>query len=154
VYFAWRGTLFTRRWMLWIFVFAILSAMIANHAGWTAAEVGRQPWVVHPPIHWTPEGHLAVGEDGVYVYDESQGLRTVDGVSANVAASQVLMSIIGFGAIYTLLGVLWIFLLNHKIQVGPDEAPEKDKTDPHGFLDASRERMGHTDSMTEAKEAG
>jgi cytochrome d ubiquinol oxidase subunit I len=39
-----------------------------------------------------------------------------------VTAGQVLTSIALFGAIYLLLGALWLFVLNRKIQHGPDEA--------------------------------
>ena len=53
VYSRWRGTLFTKRWLLWLFVITIVPALMANHAGWVAAEVGRQPWVVHPRVGWT-----------------------------------------------------------------------------------------------------
>jgi hypothetical protein len=54
------------------------------------------------------------------------GLRTTDGVSEVVTSGQVLGSIIMFGLIYLLLGTLWIFVLNSKIQHGPDPpAPAK-----------------------------
>lgn len=92
-----RGTLFETRWLLWTFVFAVLGAMIANQAGWVAAEVGRQPWVV---------------------YDL---LRTSDALSKAVTAEAVLTSIIMFMIIYALLFVVWIYILNEKIQHGPDE---------------------------------
>src|SRR5262249_62349797 len=46
----WRGTLFNSRWLLWVFVFAVLGAFAANELGWVAAEVGRQPWIVHPNV--------------------------------------------------------------------------------------------------------
>ncbi|HNQ22349.1 MAG TPA: cytochrome ubiquinol oxidase subunit I [Phycisphaerae bacterium] len=42
----WRGTLFRKRWLLRAFMFAVIGPVIANQAGWAAAEVGRQPWVV------------------------------------------------------------------------------------------------------------
>ena len=40
-YFRLRGTLFAKRWLLWLFVVTILPALAANHAGWVAPEVGR-----------------------------------------------------------------------------------------------------------------
>ena len=49
------------------------------------------------------------------------GLRTSDAVSEVVRAEQVLGSIIMFGLIYLLLFVLWLYLLNNKIQHGPDD---------------------------------
>ncbi|MBI4472594.1 MAG: cytochrome ubiquinol oxidase subunit I, partial [Acidobacteria bacterium] len=52
----WRGTLFHKRWLLWIFVFAVAGAFAANELGWVAAEVGRQPWIVHPNVLRDPSG--------------------------------------------------------------------------------------------------
>ena len=52
------------------------------------------------------------------------GLRTADGLSESVTAEQVLSSIILFGIIYSLLFAVWIFVLNNKIQHGP-ESPEE-----------------------------
>lgn len=135
-YSLWRGRLFEQRWVLWFFVFAVLPAFVANEAGWVAAEVGRQPWIVYPTI-----------EDGVVV----GGLRTSDGLSEAVSAEQVLTSIIFFGLIYSLLFVLWIFLLNHKIQHGPD--PVGAETGPReGFVDAASSRADHHRSLTDAKQ--
>ena len=91
-----RGKLFDRRWLLWIFVFAVLPPQIANQAGWFSAEMGRQPWVVY----------------GL--------LRTSDALSKSVTANQVLFSLILFAVIYTLLLFLFLYLLNKKIQHGPE----------------------------------
>jgi cytochrome d ubiquinol oxidase subunit I len=91
--------LFETRWLLWIFVFAVLGPQIANQLGWLSAEVGRQPWIV---------------------YDL---LRTSDALSNVVSASQVLTSLVLFGLIYLLLFTLFVYLLNEKIQAGPGEIP-------------------------------
>ncbi|HSN56360.1 MAG TPA: cytochrome ubiquinol oxidase subunit I, partial [Candidatus Sulfomarinibacteraceae bacterium] len=104
----------------------VVGAMVANQVGWVAAEVGRQPWIVHPPVAWTDGGDLVVGPSGVVEYDEKLGLRTTDAVSPNVTASQVLGSVIGFGLIYLLLGAVWVFVLDRKIRQGP-EPPDKDR---------------------------
>ncbi len=108
----WRGSLFTCRWLLWYFVFAVVLAFIANELGWAAAEVGRQPWVVYPTVD---VGGQLVG-----------GLRTTHGVSEVINSQQVLGSICMFGFIYALLFILWVFLLNRAIQQGPaaESAPE------------------------------
>jgi cytochrome d ubiquinol oxidase subunit I len=96
--FAWkRGTLFTTRWLLWIFVFSVLLPQAANQLGWFSAEVGRQPWIVY----------------GL--------LRTSEALSESVSSGQVVGSLFLFGFIYVLLLALFIFLLNEKIQHGPDE---------------------------------
>jgi cytochrome d ubiquinol oxidase subunit I len=91
-----RGTLFQKRWLLWVFVFSVIGPFISNQVGWIAAEVGRQPWIVY------------------------NLLRTSEAVSQNLVSSQVLGSIGMFAMIYVLLFVLWIYLLNEKIQKGPE----------------------------------
>lgn len=91
----WRGKLFDYRWLLWAFVFAVFMPQIANQVGWFTAEMGRQPWVVY----------------GL--------LRTSDALSKSVGANQVLFSLIMFSLIYSLLLVLFIYLLNKKIKHGP-----------------------------------
>ena len=96
--YFWRGSLFEKRWLLWLLVLSVLGPQIANQAGWFAAEVGRQPWIV-------------------------QGLlRTSEGLSAVVKADAVLSAIILFSAVYLLLFAVFVYLLNDKIQHGPDEA--------------------------------
>lgn len=96
LYFFWRGVLFEKIWLMWVFVFSVIGPYIANQAGWIAAEVGRQPWIVY------------------------NLLRTDEGFSEAVAASHVLTSIILFGIIYALLFSVWLFILNKKIQHGPE----------------------------------
>ena len=96
--FFWRGSLFEKRWLLWLLVLSVLGPQIANQAGWFAAEVGRQPWIV-------------------------QGLlRTSEGLSAVVKANTVLTAILLFSVIYVLLFAVFAYLLNDKIQHGPDDA--------------------------------
>lgn len=131
----WRGTLFEKRWFLWYFVFAVIPAIVANEAGWVAAEVGRQPWIVYPTV-----------VDGAV----TGGLRTSEGLSEAVKAGHVLASIIMFGLIYALLFFVWIFILNHKIQEGP-ELPEEHERQAPDFLGAAAGLAGHEESMTEAK---
>jgi cytochrome d ubiquinol oxidase subunit I len=93
-----QGTLHERRWLLWILVFSVLGPQFANQLGWFAAEVGRQPWIVY----------------GV--------MRTPAGLSAVVKAGVVLSSLILFTLIYSLLFAVFLYLLNDKIQHGPDDA--------------------------------
>jgi cytochrome d ubiquinol oxidase subunit I len=116
----WKGRLWDTRWLLWVCVFAVVGALAANQFGWVAAEVGRQPWIVHPPVEWTADGDVVVGPDGVVEYDEQLGLRTVDAVSPSVSSGQVLGSLIGFGLIYLLLAAVWLFVLDRKIRKGPE----------------------------------
>jgi cytochrome d ubiquinol oxidase subunit I len=90
-----RGRLFETRWLLWLFVLSVLGPQVANQLGWMTAEVGRQPWIV-------------------------QGLmRTADAVSPSVKPAEILTSLILFSLVYALLFVLFVFLLDRKIQHGP-----------------------------------
>ena len=96
-FYWWRGTLFESRWLLQFFAWAVFLPQIANQAGWFAAEMGRQPWVVY----------------GL--------LRTSDALSKTVTANQVLFSLIMFSIIYLILFILFIYLLNKKIKNGPND---------------------------------
>jgi cytochrome d ubiquinol oxidase subunit I len=97
-FYAWsRGKLYTNRKLLWVFVFAVLLPQVANQLGWFSAEIGRQPWIVY----------------GL--------LKTTDAVSRSISAEHVVASLAMFGVVYLLLFVLFIYLLNEKIQHGPDE---------------------------------
>lgn len=94
----WRGKLFTRKWLMLLFTFSVLLPQLANQLGWYSAEVGRQPWVVY----------------GL--------LRTSDALSKSVKAEQVLFSLIMFTLIYSLLFVLFLYLLDRKIKLGFEES--------------------------------
>lgn len=76
LYLLWRKTLFEKKWLLWVFVFAVLGPQIANQIGWVSAEVGRQPWIVY----------------GL--------MRTSEGLSKVVTANQVVFSLVLFTIIY------------------------------------------------------
>ncbi|WP_330443109.1 cytochrome ubiquinol oxidase subunit I [Flavobacterium sp. C4GT6] len=103
-YLWWRGRLFDKRWLLWIFSFSVLLPQIGNQVGWFAAEMGRQPWVVY--------GHL----------------RTSDALSQSVRENQVLFSLILFFLVYFILFLLFIYLLNKKIKHGPyDSSRDNDR---------------------------
>lgn len=103
VYYLWKGSLFQKKWLLWIFVFAVILPQMANQFGWFAAEMGRQPWVVY----------------GL--------LRTSDALSRAVTAGQVLTSLIMFFLIYSILFLLFIYLLHKKIKHGPYYKPMIDE---------------------------
>jgi cytochrome d ubiquinol oxidase subunit I len=99
-FFWWRGKLFKTRWLLWVFVFSVAGPYIANQFGWAAAEVGRQPWIVY----------------GL--------LRTADAFSPVVSRGQILGSMVMFSLIYLALFVIWLYVMNMKIQKGPLVRPE------------------------------
>lgn len=95
-FLLWRGKLWQSKPMLWVIVLSVLGPQLANQLGWLSAEFGRQPWVVY------------------------NQLRTTDGLSKAVHSNQVLTSIVIFSLLYLLLGMLFIYQLNHKIQDGPE----------------------------------
>jgi cytochrome d ubiquinol oxidase subunit I len=154
-FLRWRGRLYETRWLLWIFVPAVVLPILANEVGWVAAEVGRQPWIVHPPVEWTADGaDLVVDGDGFVAYDEREGLRTVDGVSPSVRADQVLGSLIGFGAVYLGLGAVWLFVLDRKIKAGPEPPGEHAPPRREDLLRAVGRRALHEGRMIGDGDAG
>jgi cytochrome bd ubiquinol oxidase subunit I len=100
LYYWKKKQLARKKWVLWFLIFSVTFPQIANQVGWMTAEIGRQPWIVY----------------GV--------LKTSQGVSPTIVSSQVVVSILMFIVIYVLLFALFMFLLNHKIQHGPDEEEE------------------------------
>lgn len=149
---VWRGTLFRKRWLMWVFVVAVIGPFAANELGWMAAEVGRQPWVVHPNVMRDDAGAVQYDEQGFVRYNLEEGLLTTNAVSEAVRAEQVFRSIVMFTLIYLLLGGVWLFVLNHKIQAGPEPAAVDRATTAEGVREATGSRTMHERSMTEAKE--
>ncbi len=94
-FLLWRGTLASARWMLWLLMLLIPFPYIANTAGWLTAEIGRQPWLVY----------------GL--------MRTSGGFSPLVSAGNGLFTLIGFMGMYTVLTVVFLFLVRREIEHGP-----------------------------------
>jgi len=59
------------------------------------AELGRQPWLVF------------------------MLMRTADGFSKSVSTGNVLFTLLGFMGMYTVLGILFLFLVRREIERGP-----------------------------------
>ena len=95
-FLLWREALFHHRGMLWVLMLALPFPFIANMAGWITAEVGRQPWLVY----------------GI--------LRTSEGPSPFVSAGSAWFTLLGFMGLYTVLGILYLFLVYREIARGPD----------------------------------
>ncbi len=135
LFFWWRGTLFQKRWLLWIFVVAVIGPYLANESGWVAAETGRQPFVVYP------EKVDVTDKDEFGFIRMKGGMRTVEGLSNRkvVTGDQVLTSIILFSLIYLMLFAIWVYVIHTKIQHGPEEAepPPPAKTKPTELLEAA-----------------
>jgi cytochrome d ubiquinol oxidase subunit I len=91
----WRKKLWTQRWYLWALMLAMPFPYIANEAGWTVSEVGRQPWIVY----------------GI--------MTTAQGVSTNVSAGETIFTLLGFMGIYALLGLVFLYLLLKFVGEGP-----------------------------------
>lgn len=102
----WRGRLATSRLWLLMAVVVTPAPLAAVQLGWATAEVGRQPWIVY----------------GL--------MRTADGVSPLVSRPEVLASLLGFGAVYLVLGALWLFLLRRALMAGPQAAPPEVEAPP------------------------
>ncbi len=115
LYFRWRGTLFEKRWLMWVFVFAVIGPFVSNELGWVAAEVGRQPWIVY----------------GM--------LKTSDAVSKAVSGPEVAASMVMFGVIYALLFFVWIYVLDSKIKHGIETGAAAAAGDG-GMLEVATER--------------
>jgi cytochrome d ubiquinol oxidase subunit I len=90
-----KGSLFASRPLLWVLAASLPFPFISNTAGWITAEVGRQPWVIY----------------GL--------MRTSDGASMNVSAGNALFTLIGFMGVYTVLSMLFLFLMHREIDHGP-----------------------------------
>ncbi len=98
VYLAARKKLENKnKWFYRVMLFSISLPVIANTSGWLMTEMGRQPWTVF----------------GL--------MTTADSVSPSVTAGQVLFSIIAFIGVYTILGVVMVFLFVRTIKKGPYE---------------------------------
>jgi cytochrome d ubiquinol oxidase subunit I len=150
----WRGTLFQHRWLMWVFVPAVFLPLAANELGWAAAELGRQPWVVHPRIQRSADGTPLLDAAGLVQYRLDEGLLTKSGVSEAVNGGQVLGSIVMFSIIYLLLLAIWIIVLNHKIHHGPEPVTMPIRTTGQGLASAAAERAEHQASMSDAKDPG
>ncbi len=99
-FFLWvnmRGDITKAKWMKWTPSLLILP-YLANASGWILTEMGRQPWIV-------------------------QGLlRVEDAVSPNLTTLDLLISLIGYTAIYGTLAVAMVKLMLKYAKAGPDAA--------------------------------
>ena len=95
IFLLWKRKLYGFKPILWIMLLSFPFPYIANTAGWTTAEVGRQPWLVY----------------GL--------MKTAEGISPTVSSGNALFSLLGFLGIYFVLGVLFLLLVIRMIQRGP-----------------------------------
>ena len=92
----WRKKLYETKWLLWVLMLSFPLPFIANTAGWMTAELGRQPYLVYGMM------------------------RTIDGFSKSVSAANVWFTLLGFMGMYTLLAILFLFLVQRELAHGPD----------------------------------
>jgi cytochrome d ubiquinol oxidase subunit I len=92
----WRGRLQSGNWLLWVLMLAFPFPYIANTLGWMTAELGRQPWLIY----------------GIF--------QTRDGYSKVVSNGDTIFTLIGFVALYFVLGLLFLFLEGREISHGPE----------------------------------
>ena len=93
-----RKKLFTPSWswLIKAYIPAVALPVMANQLGWISAERGRQPWIV-------------------------QGLlRTSEGISKSIVATEVLISLVLFVLVYILLFFVWLYVLDREIKHGPE----------------------------------
>ncbi|MCX6596436.1 MAG: cytochrome ubiquinol oxidase subunit I [Acidobacteria bacterium] len=101
-----RGRLYTSRPLLWMLFLLAPFPYIANTAGWMTAEIGRQPWLIY----------------GL--------MRTSEGASMRVSAGNTLFTLLGFMGMYTLLSVLFLFMIWREVDHGPGSATPTPDTLP------------------------
>ena len=98
-------------WWNWL----IPLPFIASTFGWILTEMGRQPFIVNP----ANGGDLtAKGVDLVM-------LLTDYGVSGSVLTSSVWISVVGFTALYSFLGIIWFVLLRRYSREGINPAKKE-----------------------------
>ena len=103
-FLLWRASYSHARWMLWILMLSAPFPYIANTAGWMTAELGRQPWLVY----------------GL--------MRTAEGYSKVVSAGNGMFTLLGFMGMYTVLGILFLFLVRREIEHGRCEPARAGRT--------------------------
>lgn len=95
-----QGKLLHRPRYLQLMTASVVMPSFANIMGWVMTEVGRQPWIVF-------------------------GLqRTINGVSPTVATYEVVLTLVGFGLLYLIMGVVEVRLLFKFIRLGPEAEEE------------------------------
>jgi len=109
-----KGKLQNYPLLLKALVLSVVLPHICNQAGWFSAELGRQPYIVYPVFN--KAGEIV-----------TPGLLTSNGLSKAVNSGQVLASLVLFTAMYVMLFILFIYLLDQKIKLGPtdEDMPSK-----------------------------
>ena len=115
-FFVWanmRGDITNAKWMKWV-PWVLILPYLANASGWILTEMGRQPWIVY----------------GL--------LKVQDAVSPNLTPVDLLISLIGYTAVYGSLAVAMVYLMKKYAIAGPDAAM-------HESVDAAPMHVGSQD---------
>ncbi len=96
LFFQFKGTLPTHRWLLYLGILCIPLGYISQQAGWVLAEVGRQPWAIH-------------------------GLLPVNVATSNLTSGTVQTTFFIFLGLFTLLLLAEISIMLKQITIGPEE---------------------------------
>lgn len=114
------GSLERRRWFLWATLSSFPLGFIATITGWFTAEVGRQPWTVY-------------GQ-----------LRTADATTPFLTVSQVSVSLVLFGFVYSFVFLFGTYYIYRLLQRGPVGLPELEvgETNPKRPLSVPGESPG------------
>jgi cytochrome bd ubiquinol oxidase subunit I len=115
LWFLCKRRLYRSRFVLSLMVLTVFLAESTITAGWWTAEVGRQPWIVY------------------------NVLPTAQGVSPVLTATDVIISLGMFVLLYSLLLVLFLYLLNKKIQEGPEELEDVETVAVESLPDTFRD---------------
>lgn len=95
-YLASVGRIATSRRFLWVALLSLPAPWIAAELGWLVAEVGRQPWVI-------------------------EGVMPTFLAVSNIAAGNVVATLVGFVVFYSALAVVDVVLMTKAIRMGPDK---------------------------------
>jgi cytochrome d ubiquinol oxidase subunit I len=95
-----RRRLYDSAWYLTACMWMAPLGFVAVIAGWTTTEVGRQPWTVY----------------GL--------LRTANSVTPSLSGSDVLLSLLGYAAVYCIMYPSGLFLIARVIRKGPRDAAD------------------------------
>jgi cytochrome d ubiquinol oxidase subunit I len=115
-FFVWansRGDIANAKWMKWV-PWVLVLPYLANASGWILTEMGRQPWIVY----------------GL--------LKVQDAVSPNLTSVDLLISLIGYTAVYGSLAAAMVYLMKKYAIAGPDAAM-------HESVDVAPARVGSQD---------
>lgn len=94
VVFGIKKSLWKKKWLLRTYLYSLPLPWIAIIAGWFIAEHGRQPWIVY-------------------------GILPTRLGASSISSGDVITSLVGFMAFYTILFIIELFLMFKYARIGP-----------------------------------